>query len=208
MAVHLDPAPLSDQAWQAIRKDWPLPDEALHPLEDRIAMCAFFIKSKQTSKPAAAMRAKLKSLAGIARQLANELADIDAGTMMALVDLGSGPTPKRDALVLLGERQANISAIADWLQAASGKIVPGKRGADSDSLGWLVQQCDFILQHFGAGKLSRSYKQDGSSARLIKIVSKTAAKAAGEPPYGSGSIDEALKSVIKQRGENSLRKRA
>jgi hypothetical protein len=115
--------------------------------------------------------------------------------------------PRRGELALsLVELQRQVALFADHAKAKAENIERGKSGADAESLAWLVQQLDYILQHYRIGQVNRSYKDDACK-QFVTLLANAAAKAAGEPPYRSGSIDEAMKAVIRRRGEISPDKR-
>jgi hypothetical protein len=211
--VHLIPNPLSDDEWREAQALYPnLPDQARRPLEDRVALSAHFIKTRQSSGPAETRR-KLAHLRELADELSRELAEAaaDDDTMMAIVSVGAsdpsrGSTPRSDALSLLGQRQEQVSSLSRWMQAAADGLEAVKRGPnpDAENLKWLVQQCDYFLQHHGAGQITRTYK-DENPKRFVTLIANASARAAGREPFGPGSIDEAMKRVIETRGGNNLK---
>ena len=176
-----------------------------------MALSAHFIKTRQSSSPVETRR-KLAHLHELADELSRGLAGAaaDADTMMAIVSVGAsdpsrGSTPRRDALSLLGQRREQISALSRWMRAAADGLEAVKRGPnpDTENLKWLVQQCDYILEHHGIGPITRTYKDERPKC-FVTLVANAAARAAGREPFGPGSIDEAMKRVIEIRGGNNL----
>src|ERR1700694_655562 len=96
--------------------------------EDRVALSAHFIKTRQSSGPAETRR-KLAHLRELADELSRGLAEAaaDDDTMMAIVSVGAsdpsrGSTPRRDALSLLGQRQEQVSSLSRWMRAAADSL--------------------------------------------------------------------------------------
>jgi hypothetical protein len=213
--VDLIPAPLSDDEWREVQALYPsLPDQARRPLEDRVALSAHFIRTRQSSGPAETRR-KLTRLHELADELSRALAEAaaDADTMMAIVSVGAsdpsrGSTPRRDALSLLGQRQEQVSTLSRWLQAAADRLEVIKPGPNPDveNLEFLVQQCDYFLQHHGVGQITRTYK-DENPKRFVTLIANASARAASREPFGPGSIEGAMREVIKIRGVNNRKTR-
>jgi hypothetical protein len=170
-AVQLKPVPFTDEVWREVRALFPnLPDEARKPMEDRIAM---YVHLDRSSAPPAERRDVLMDLHGLAEQLLSGLTKLDGETLMALLQ-GNGKaesqpltpsvSPLRHMSQLFTERRAQLAHLSHWLQFAAKNVPRGRPGRDATGFEFLLGQCDLILQHYDAGRISRDDRNDRKAA--------------------------------------------
>jgi hypothetical protein len=198
MTVQLKPVKFTDDAWREVRSLFPkLPDDARRPMEDRVAMYVHLDRSP----PPAARRDILLHLLGLAEELRRGLAELDGETLMALLE-GGGGKADRHMSQLFTERQAQLAHLAHWLEFAANSVPRGRPGRDGSRLEFLVDQCDMILGHFGAGKLSRSDANDRTK-KFTKLILDTIKAATGTKPVSTGG--SAVRKTVTRRGKKAGR---
>jgi hypothetical protein len=112
--------------------------------------------------------------------------------------------PLRHMSELLTERQVQLAHLAHWLQLAANNVPRGKPGRDGSGFEWLLDQCDLILQHFGAGKISRADRNDRTN-KFTKILLDTIQGATGQRPLATGG--SAVRKTVTRRGKKAPKKR-
>jgi hypothetical protein len=214
MTVQLKPVPFTDDAWREVRALFPkLPDDARKPMEDRIAM---YVHLDRSSAPPAERRDVLMDLHNLAEELHRGLAALDGETLMALIEVPQHPDDnggledqplnyllrgdRREISQLLTERQAQVAHLAIWLERAAKSVKRGRPGRDAGGFEFLLERCDLILQHHGAGRLSRDDKNDRTK-KFTGLLLDTIQMATGERPLSTGG--SAVRKTVTRRGKKA-----
>jgi hypothetical protein len=202
VSVKSIPAPLPDADWEEIKRHRPqLPDQARKPLEHWIAYYGRLQRQASSlqkdahgkKKPASK---KIEELQRPASQLSTALTAMDIETMMAVVTAG---TYRPDVLILLHGLRKQLPSLVKLLRVAEKNVKRRKSGPDGEAFEMLVEQWDLILQHYGAGQISRPNFKD------VEIIARAAAKTARERKIGDGTLDRAVKRVITARNKREAR---
>lgn len=201
--MNVTPFAMGDLDWISIKAILDFPEAARVILDDRIAYYHYFKAQARTQDPQAAQK-RLRTIAARARELISNLnEEFDEELTVALFPQGGGVLLPVN-LARFETHLTSLRQLADWIEAAETRIQPKKKGPDASHLRWLVQQLDFVLNHFVGTQLTRSENRPSQSGlndlspslvtRLLKI--------AGEKAIGKGTIDEAIKWVISQRNNS------
>jgi hypothetical protein len=194
--VQLKPVQFTEDAWREMRSLFPkLPDDARRPMEDRVAMYVHIDRSP----PPAERRDVLLHLQGLAEELRRGLAELDGETLMALLEGGGD---KADMSRWFTETQGELAHLVHRLQFAANNVPRGRPGRDGSGFELLLDQCDMVLQHFGAGKISRSDRNDRTK-KFTKLILDTIKGATGTRPLSTGS--SAVRKTVTKRGKKAGR---
>jgi hypothetical protein len=213
MAVLVKPVPFTDDVWREVRALYPkLPDTARKPMEDRIAM---YVHLDRSSTPPAERRDVLMDLHDLAEELRRGLAALDGETLMSLIEVPQHPDndgleeqplsyllrgDRREISQLFTERQAQVAHLGIWLERAAKNVKRGRPGRDAGGFDFLLDQCDLILQHWGAGRLSRSDGNDRTK-KFTMLILDTIQSATGVRPLSTGG--SAVRKAVTRRGKKA-----
>jgi hypothetical protein len=212
--VQLKPIPFTYDEWREVRALFPkLPDEARKPMEDRIAM---YVHLDRSLTPPAERREALMHLHDLAEELHQGLSALDGETLMALIEVpqhsddndGVEERPlnyllrgdRREISQLFTERQAQVAHLAIWLERAAKNVKRGRPGRDAGGFEFLLEQCDLILQHYHAGRLSRDDSNDRTK-KFTRLILDAIQSATGSRPLSTGG--SAVRKTVTRRGKKA-----
>jgi hypothetical protein len=196
---------LTDKAWDEIAKRFKLGPEARHPIEGAIS---FFEVAESTLDPSnspASTKQALQNMADLAGELGEGLQRL-LSNPLALVSLSQATSAKGDfesamdnrtAQTLLAAEIVAFSKIKHSLQTASETVVKAGPGAHRQAVlvAMFVKMLDNIYFQCTGQYLKRDSKGMATGRDFVAAVSTAA-----DLKIGPGSIDEALKQVVKGRG--------
>jgi hypothetical protein len=196
---------LTDRAWDEIAKRFKLGPEARHPIEGAIS---FFEVAESTLDPSnspASTKQALQNMADLAGELGEGLQRL-LRNPLALVSLSQATSAKGDfesamdnrtAQTLLAAEIVAFSKIKHSLQTASETVVKAGPGAHRQAVlvAMFVKMLDNIYFQCTGQYLKRDSKGMATGRDFVAAVSTAA-----DLKIGPGSIDEALKQVVKGRG--------
>lgn len=203
---------LSNEAWGGIARKFELPPQARNSIDGAIS---FFLiteasqnltHSPERTKKALLDIAKIsgKLRAGLRKLLSNPLAIVVMNKGIS-IDGKRSNANDRIAQRKLDAEIATLQELELFLNTASGNIAKARPGAARRAIrvAMFVKALDNTFVHYKGRHLKRDSKGHGTDRQFIASVCEAA-----ELKIGPGSIDEALKQVMKgQRGEISARKR-
>jgi hypothetical protein len=202
---------LTDKAWDEIAKRFKLGPEARHPIEGAIS---FFEVAESTLDPSnspASTKQALQNMADLADELGEGLQRL-LSNPLALVSLRQATSAKGDFESAMDNRTAQtvfaaeiaaLEQLEGFLRAAIENIVQAKPGAARQAIriAMFVKALDEIMLQFTGRHLRRDSKGQATGRDFVATVSNAA-----DLKITPGSIDEALKQVVKGRGGISGRK--
>ncbi len=188
---------MSDDEWRRATAPVALPECARGEIDWAIGLFRTFERAARDRHP----QQTKTSIAGAqkrARALleAFKALDEEAIQTMILPKLGDShpfhsPSHPMPMIEQLGAIMVAIESLNTWLDAAL-KRVNRKPTRNSENLVWLVERLDSILERHTGGGVTRSYK-----SKTREFVDNVVCIA--DPDTGPGSVDEAIKAVVKKR---------
>jgi hypothetical protein len=191
-----DPCPLRNQEWKTIAEPVRLQGEAKQAMEWAVGMYRF--RSQFEGRRPSQVKAKLRGLIARADALLTCLNGSKWDVFSALTDdistvndVGKfGQTPRLDAYRLLEQKFAELDGLRRLLALAQDKVARATPGpsAAAANLQILVRDLSGILENYSTYQFQRSRPV----VAFVEAVCHVA-----NSKIGSGSIDEAMKRVVR-----------
>lgn len=200
---------ITDEQWAEIAACGELREEARPLIERAIAQYMLFDQAFGAIGSPAVTR---KFLADLAKKTEGFRADIKKAAKsplailvlaLAIPDGRGAPTRQTEVKGHLKEANAGLRRLSRWLEAASSRIAAGRSGAHGSALknALFVKILDEILFELTGTGISRSNKGRHTPRDFIQAAFRIAG-----PGVSNAAIEEAMKRVIKGRGEIARRK--
>lgn len=191
---------MSDDEWRRANAPVRLPECARGEIDWAIGLFRTFQRAARARDP----QGTKKSLARVQKRTRALLKTFDALDQESIQTMLL-PSPKEAAskpfhspshLPAMIERlealRGEIKSLDTWLDAAL-KRVSRKPTRSSDNLVWLVGRLDGILRRHRESGVTRSYKNKTTVEFVDNVV------CIADPDIGPGSVEEAIKAVVKKR---------
>jgi hypothetical protein len=196
---------LTDEVWEEIAKRFKLGPEARHPIEGAISHFEVMESTLDPSMSPASTQQALQNMAALAGELGEGLQAL-LSNRLALVSLTRATSTKGDFESAMDSRTAQtvfaaeiaaLSKLKHSLQAAGKAVVKAGPGAHRQAvlLAMFVKMLDNIYFQCTGQYLKRDSKGMATGRDFVAVISDAAGL-----KIGRGSIDEALKQVVKGRG--------
>ncbi len=203
---------MTDEQWSTLTTWLKVPSEARAAVENELDLYARVAAAGIAPRPSD-VKSKLEHAAGLASKLLEAMEEFgleehdalcasqpvtvgsesDASELARLVGR-SRATPRREALKLLAEQQAQLLSIRDGLTIAAGTVVRGKT-RDASNARALVRRVSEIVEAHTGKPLSRGSKELDFARKFGELA---------DPPISFSSVNEAVKTLApKLASENS-----
>lgn len=195
---------ITNETWRVLREKTQFPDEARQAVDEAIyryhAMAAAVDPANQPSKTRLSLEVLAKNIQQAREQLAR-MNDNPLATVVlkkAIADPHAPPTSiDRQLQGWLELQISNLTKLEETLLVAKAGILGSKPGASGPSLRTtlFVNSIVDIWEKYSGTRVSRSIKGPFNSRDFILLVCEIA-----DPEIGRGSIEDAVKKIIFQRG--------
>jgi len=182
---------ITDDDWHAICAIIPLPKEARLEIDAKIGLYRLWETAK--GKPSTQVRKTLQRASRTASELTASIKDLGKPEWRQL-DLLKPKHVERSAIEFLSTVQDQIIILNEWCLASAMQI-KRKRKTSTFPLRDFVQTLDDeLLKHTGRNIKRSKKRTTDQSERFVHMMCNVA-----NPHLGPGSVDEAMKSIIKSR---------
>lgn len=200
---------ITDKQWAHIVACSGLPPEARSLIERAIAQYKIFDQALQRTAPPGTTRKSLAELATKIEALSVELEGVAenplaiVGLALAIEDGEGNVARQAEVRNRLKAADTKLRTLSHWLKSASARVAvgrPGAHGAAVKNSLFVKTLNDVLLQFTGKG-ISRSGKGRPTPRDFVQAVFRVA-----DPGVHETAIEEAMKRVIRGRGEIAGRK--
>jgi hypothetical protein len=193
---------MTDEQWATLTWRLKVPDAARKPIENELDLYRRFADA--TASPPSETRDNLERAAHLVIKLLEvieafgpeehralaESVDSVALSKMWIVPARAravvGVTPRIDALQLLVDQHAQLTALRDRVATAAAKIGRGKTGSDASNARALVNRVSEIVQTYTETPLNKGKPELDFAEKLGKLA---------DPPISANSIKGAIETL-------------
>jgi hypothetical protein len=175
---------MTNEDWSDLTRWLILPDNARQPIENELDL--YHRSAESAASPPSETKQNLEHAADTADRLLGLIEGFGPDEHYALVESGEGATPRLDALKLLVDKHAQLTALRDRMTNAAAKLGRGKTGSDASNVRALVKRVSKIIETHTGKPLSKR----GADLKFAEELCKVA-----DPPIKFFSLKGAIEKI-------------
>jgi hypothetical protein len=211
---------MTDEQWSTLTKWLKVPAAARAPIENELDL--YRRAADAATSPPSETRKNLERAAEVADKLLGLIEGFGPDEHCALAERGEsvalshlsaslaapegvaptrvavvgGSAPRLDALKLMVEQHAQLSALRDRMATAAAKVGRGKTGGDASNTRALVKRVSEIVETYAGTPLNKGKRELDFAEELGKLA---------DPPISANSIKGAIETLAQKKlsAENS-----